>query len=238
SPHLLTIGGVPQVLLLSDAGANSVAPADGRVLWKHSWPGSSILQPALTADGGVLIATASAAGGIGTRRLAVAQGPGGWTVEEVWTSSALKPYFNDFVVHNGHAFGFDGGILACIDLQDGKRTWKGGRYGYGQLLLLPDQDLLLVLSEEGELALVAAIPGLGRQDVEPPGAGRRHTAGAQRARDGRVPVVPAWRLTHAISPPALRGRAFPGAPSFTHEDPRPQPVPLHPATAIAFFLGS
>jgi len=157
SPQLLTIGGVAQVLMLSDRGATSVAPADGTLLWHHPW-GSSIVQPALTKDGDLLITAMGAAGGIGTRRIAVAHGPGEWNVEERWTSAGLKPYFNDFVVHNGHAFGFDGGILACIDLQDGKRKWKGGRYGYGQLVLLLDQDLLLVLSEEGELVLVLADP--------------------------------------------------------------------------------
>ena len=134
------------------------------------------------------------------RRLAVAQrGAAGWTATERWTSNGLKPYFNDFVVHKGHAFGFDGNILACIDLADGKRKWKGGRYGNGQLILLPDQDLLLVLSEEGELALVSATPdqftelapvqGDRRQDLEPPGAGRRPAAGSQRRGDGGVPAA-------------------------------------------------
>ena len=66
--------------------------------------------------------------------------------------------FNDLVMHKGHAFGFDNSILASIDLADGKRKWKGGRYGNGQLVLLSAQDILLVLSEEGELALVGATP--------------------------------------------------------------------------------
>ena len=153
SPQLVTIDGVAQVLLMSAAGATSVAPAEGKPLWQHPWRGFPIVQPAVTADGDVLI---SASGGSGTRRIAVAHGPDGWTASERWTSPGLKPYFNDFVVHDGHAFGFDGRILACIDLERGERKWKGGRYGNGQLVLLPDQDLLLVLSEEGELALVRA----------------------------------------------------------------------------------
>jgi len=161
SPHLATIDKVKQILLLDGVGAISVSADTGTQLWKYPWPSDGIVQPALTADGDVLIGTGSGIGagaGMGVRRIAVANGPGGWTAEERWTSVGLKPYFNDFVVHEGHAFGFDGSILACIDLADGKRRWKGGRYGHGQLILLADQDLLLVLSEEGELALVAATP--------------------------------------------------------------------------------
>ena len=152
SPQLVTIDGVAQVLMMSSNAATSVAPADGKQLWSHAWPVNTIVQPALTPDGDVLITSQEN----GARRLAVAHNGSAWSVTERWTSNGLKPYFNDFVIHKGYAFGFDGRILSCIDLKDGQRKWKGGRYGNGQLVLLPDQDLLLVLSEEGELALVQA----------------------------------------------------------------------------------
>ena len=158
SPHRVTLDGVTQILLLSGSGTTSVAPSDGAVLWKHAWSGGAIVQPAMTPDGGVLITSLAATGGFGIRRLAIAHGSSGWTAEERWTSTGLKPYYNDYIVHNGHAFGFDGSILSCIDLKDGTRKWKGGRYGAGQLVLLRDQDLLLVLTEDGDIALVSASP--------------------------------------------------------------------------------
>jgi hypothetical protein len=132
-----------------------VEPETGVVLWEHAWPVSArILQPVVAGED-LLV---SADGMAGVRRIGLTHGPDGWTTTERWTSNRLKPYFNDVVVHEGHAYGFDGSILACIDLENGERAWKGGRYGHGQLLLLADQDVLLVLSEEGELALVGATP--------------------------------------------------------------------------------
>ncbi len=163
SPQRWVTGGVEQVVLLHDAGATSVAPADGAALWEFPWEGAAIVQPAFPVDGGLLVATGGANGGAGIRRLTVDRGSSGWLVAERWMSTGLKPYFNDMVVHEGHAYGFDGNILACIDLSDGKRVWKGGRYGNGQLVLVPEQDALLVVSEEGELALVSATPDRYRE---------------------------------------------------------------------------
>jgi hypothetical protein len=129
------------------------------------------VQPAVIGGRDVLINSSDTMGGQGLRRLSIARGSegpsagppgvtstGGWRVEERWTSRGLKPYYNDFVVHDGHAYGFDGSILSCIDLETGERKWKGGRYGFGQMLLLADQEVLLVLSEDGDVALVRAAP--------------------------------------------------------------------------------
>ena len=159
SPHLMVLDGVPQIVLLRGRRTTSFNVADGKVLWEHSWePGASIVQPALIGPRDLLINHADTMGGQALRRLGVTRGGSGWNIEERWTSRGLKPYFNDFVVHKEHAFGFDGSILSCINLNDGERKWKGGRYGNGQMLLLAAQDLLLVLSEDGELALVNATP--------------------------------------------------------------------------------
>ena len=166
SPQLLTIDGVQQILQLSDVGVCSVGVLDGALLWEYPWAGAALVQPAQGQGGQILV---SAGEGKGVRRIDVARRPEGWEVEERWASNRLKPNFNDFVIHRGHAIGFDGRMLACIDLEDGARKWKGGRYGHGQLLLLADQDLLVVLTEKGELVLVEASTDHFRELARSPG---------------------------------------------------------------------
>ncbi len=156
SPHLLTIDGVAQILLASRSGVTSVSASDGALLWEKPWPGGSrIVQPAVTSDGDILVSRGERSG---LARFKVAREGGEWNVVEKWNTNRVKPYFSDFVVHGEHLYGFDGSNVICADVATGDRQWKGARYGSGQLLFLEDQELLIILSETGELALVSAKP--------------------------------------------------------------------------------
>ena len=96
--------------------------------------------------------------GTGTRLIEISSAESPWTATELWTTLQLKPDYNDFVIHQRHLYGFDGGIFTCIDLSTGERRWKGGRYGKGQVLLLEDSGLLLITAEKGQLVVLSATP--------------------------------------------------------------------------------
>jgi outer membrane protein assembly factor BamB len=157
SAQLASINGHPQILFLSDDGVVSVEPDTGKVCWKYDAPGHGMwraVQPTPVNEKYVLFGSED----LGLVSLDLAQKDQAWTAEQHWTSHDLKPAYNDVVVQDGYIYGLDASILACVDVETGKRKWKGGRYGHGQVLLLPDQRLLLVTSEKGEVALVRADP--------------------------------------------------------------------------------
>ncbi len=163
SPHLASIGGTEQVLMVSDHGLESFDPASGALLWESPWSMQGMFrvnQPLVlsgdaTLPDRVLISTGMS---MGSKLVAVKKVSDKWDVSEQWFTKDYSPYFNDAVVYEGHLYGFDGPIFLCVDLATGKKLWKKGRYGHGQVLLVADQGLLIILSEKGELVLVAADP--------------------------------------------------------------------------------
>jgi outer membrane protein assembly factor BamB len=160
SPQVETIGGKKQILIVSDTGLASFDPESGKQLWQigQAMPGAPRTeQPHLVGSGKVLVASLF---GSGISLVDVSAEQGEWKVAENWKSDGMRPEFPDMVVYDGHAYGFDISTFCCVDFATGKRAWKGGRYGHGQVILLADQGLLLVLSEKGEAVLLKANPEL------------------------------------------------------------------------------
>jgi outer membrane protein assembly factor BamB len=154
SPLVATLAGRRQVVILNKKSVAGHDPADGKVIWEHPWPRTepSAAQPVVLGDRRLLV---SSGYGIGSQLLEIQeQGDGGLGVTVVWQNRNLKSKFANVVARGGSAWGLDDGILVCLDLADGRRRWKGGRYGHGQLLLAGEH--LLVQAESGDVALVEA----------------------------------------------------------------------------------
>jgi outer membrane protein assembly factor BamB len=152
------LGDEDQVLFFGDHGLFGIDPVSGAVLWQHAIPAPGAprsIQPHPFGSSGVLISSEL---DVGTARIDVAREGSQWRAEQRWASRALKPSFNDYVIHQGHAYGFDGTVFCCVELEGGKSRWRGGRYDHGQVLLLADQGLLVVVSENGQAVLLRANP--------------------------------------------------------------------------------
>lgn len=156
SPILTTLAGVRQIVTVNAHSVTAHDPADGHVLWRFDWPGSmpKNIQPIPLEGDRLLI---SAGYGLGTTLLKVKATGGALSVNTVWTSHHLKPKLTNNVVRGNYVYGLDDpGVLTCLDLSTGKRMWRDGSYGFGQLLLV--DDLLLVQCESGDVALVDPSP--------------------------------------------------------------------------------
>lgn len=156
SPMLVTLGGRRQVITVSASRAVGLSPEDGALLWEYPWVTEydvNASQPVVTGPNRFFI---SAGYGHGGAVVELMPADKTFTTRTVWQNMRMKNKFNPSVLHEGHLYGLDEGILTCVDAETGQQKWKGGRYGYGQLLLASGH--LVVTTETGDAVLVKATP--------------------------------------------------------------------------------
>jgi outer membrane protein assembly factor BamB len=156
APQLAMIAGRRQMLVVSAKRVMGLAVEDGSLLWERPWvtyQGISAAQPIVIGDNRVFI---SAGYGHGASLIEISSNGETFEARTVWSNTRMKNKFSSSVLYEGYIYGLDEAILACMDAATGELKWKGGRYGYGQLLLAGGH--LILSSESGEVALVKASP--------------------------------------------------------------------------------
>jgi len=162
SPILATLAGRRQIVWISGQRAVGLAPKNGALLWEYAFPGQMDMncsQPVVVDESHVLLSSAQ---GPGAALLEIAKTGETYAARAVWQNNRMKNKFNSSVLYQGYIYGLDEAILACIDARTGDLKWKGGRYGYGQLLLA--DGYLVVVTEQGDVVLVRATPE-GHQEL-------------------------------------------------------------------------
>jgi outer membrane protein assembly factor BamB len=157
SPMLVTLAGVRQILVFSASRVMGLTTDRGDVLWEYPWKtpyDDNAGQPIAIGDNRVFVSSGYGAGAAVVEL--TRQDSGVIQVREVWRNIRMKNQFTSSVLHEGFIYGLDESILACVDAATGEAKWKGGRYGYGQVLLASGH--LIVLTEQGDLVLVRAAP--------------------------------------------------------------------------------
>jgi outer membrane protein assembly factor BamB len=156
SPMLMTLAGRRQIVVVSSSRILGLVPEDGSLLWSYDWDtdmGINVSQPIPVDKNRFFI---SAGYGKGAALVEVSGSGNSLTAKTIWENVNMKNKFNSSVLHEGYVYGLDEGILTCLEVNSGARKWKGGRYGYGQVILASGH--LIITSDKGELVLVKASP--------------------------------------------------------------------------------
>jgi outer membrane protein assembly factor BamB len=156
SPMAVTLAGRRQIVAMLAKRAVGVNIEDGRLLWEYPWETQydvNASQPIVVGPNRLFL---SSGYGHGAAVIEINETGGGLQASKVWENNRLKNRFNSSVLHDGYLYGLDENILACLRASDGQLMWKGGRYGYGQLLLASGH--LVLITEDGELVLIQATP--------------------------------------------------------------------------------
>jgi len=156
APIAITVRGVRQIIVFTADAIVSVSPKNGKLFWRTPWKTDYDVNAATPVFFPPDKLFVSSGYGTGSTLFQIRVADGGATAVEVWKSRGMKNQFSSSVLHDGILYGFDDKTFKAIDAATGNERWKQRGFGHGSLILAGGH--LIVLSDDGKLALVEATP--------------------------------------------------------------------------------
>ncbi len=159
TPVFTSIHGQKQVIFLCRSGLVSLNPINGKQLWKQAFPFkvSSASSPVVAGN----YIFCSAGYGVGAGLFKITKENRIFESKMVWRKqNELMVHWSTPLYYNGKLYGIFGfkkygkAPLQCIDVMSGKIQWSEEGFGPGNLIR--SGNLLLVLSDDGQLVTVDA----------------------------------------------------------------------------------
>jgi outer membrane protein assembly factor BamB len=162
TPIVATIHGVRQVIFFTQEGLASFATTTGKALWRQNFPYKVSTAASPVVDGDVVYC--SAGYGVGAGACQVSDNGGSYSSKMIWRKNGKLPnHWSTPIVKDGYLYGmfsfkeYGKGSLKCVDIRTGEEKWAKPGFGPGNVIL--SGDLVIALSDAGELALVKASTG-------------------------------------------------------------------------------
>jgi outer membrane protein assembly factor BamB len=164
SPIGMTVDGVRQIVYFTGDAAVGVAPDTGALYWRYPWPtdfkvnaATPIILRARQGERELDYVFISSGYGKGCALLKIhLDGKGGFEAKRVYESNQLCSHFSSPVRHGDYVYGFNEAKLTCMELRTGEVKWQQSGFNKGSLVVVG--DYLIVLGEQGKLALAEATP--------------------------------------------------------------------------------
>ena len=159
TPKLVRVGGKDQLITFMANEIIGVDPANGNLAWRYEignqW-GQNVCMPTWYEDDGILFFSTT---GAGSRGLKLTRNGDKTEAEELWSSRKVQFYHVTSVRDGDHVFGSTGNgpaFLAAINGKTGKVAWR--ERGFAKATCVKVDGRLIILDEDGQLALATATP--------------------------------------------------------------------------------
>ncbi len=147
-------GNVRQYIVFTDKSVAGVAARNGQLLWRADRPGETAVIPTPVTKDGVVFVTSGY--NVGCNAFQVGFAGGRFTARELYSGKQMRNHHGGVVLVGDHVYGFDEGVLKCIELKTGREVWADRSVGKGAVAYADGH--LYCRSENGPIALVEAMP--------------------------------------------------------------------------------